>query len=177
MKISSGVALIDGVSLEIQKGETVAIVGESGSGKSTLAQAIGQIYLPGQQMEVQGSVRFRGHELIGLSQNQLRPYRGRHIAYVFQDPLAALDPIQPVGLQIAEGLGSADISFDEAYERVIKILEQVRLPHPEQLFWRYPHELSGGMRQRIAIGAAAILRPELIIADEPTSALDAALQS
>jgi len=161
----------------VQKGEVVAIVGESGSGKTTLAQAIGQIYLPGQKVELTGSVRFNGDELVGLSDSALRKYRGRDIGYVFQDPYGALNPIQPIGMQISESLTlTSDISFDEAFEQSVQMMEKVFLPNPRELFWRYPHELSGGMRQRVVIATVALLKPDLIIADEPTSALDAALQ-
>lgn len=175
--VQSRIRLLDQVSLNVQKGEVVALIGESGSGKTTLAQAIGQIYLPSQKVELEGSVRFRGDELVGLSESSLRKYRGRHIGYVFQDPYGALNPIQPIGMQIAESLTlRSDISFDEAFEKSVQIMENVFLPHPRELFWRYPHELSGGMRQRVVIAAVALLKPDLIIADEPTSALDAALQ-
>ncbi len=177
VKINGSIILVDGVSLKIEKGEVVALIGESGSGKTTIAQAIGQIYLPSSRPHLSGSIRFKGQELIGMKSSHLRKYRGAGIAYIFQDPLAALNPVQPVGVQIAESYMIAkNKSFDEAHEAVIKIMKDVYLPKPEALFWKYPFELSGGMRQRIAISCVAIQEPELIIADEPTSALDAALQ-
>ncbi|MGI9823743.1 dipeptide ABC transporter ATP-binding protein [Agromyces sp. Marseille-Q5079] len=176
-RVAGGV--IDGVraaSLVVGAGETVAIVGESGSGKSTTAHAILRL-LPSSASIAGGSVRFRGRDLARVSEAELRGIRGREIAFVPQDPTVSLNPVQRIGTQVAEVLrihGLADRR--NARARAVAALAEAGLPDPEVRAEQYPHELSGGMRQRVLIAMAIIARPALIIADEPTSALDVTVQ-
>ncbi|WP_394552656.1 dipeptide ABC transporter ATP-binding protein [Agromyces sp. MMS24-JH15] len=171
--------VIDGVreaSLEVGVGETVAIVGESGSGKSTTAHAVVQL-LPSSASIAGGAVRFRGRDLIAAGRAELRGIRGRAIAFVPQDPTVSLNPVRRVGDQVAEVLrihGLADRRT--AALRAVDALAEAGLPDPVGTAARYPHELSGGMRQRVLIAIAIIARPALLIADEPTSALDVTVQ-
>jgi oligopeptide/dipeptide ABC transporter ATP-binding protein len=168
--------LVRGVSLEVRPGERVGLVGESGSGKSlTLLAAMG--LLAGSPVEVTGgSVRLGGTELVGAPDRVLRGYRGSQIAMIYQDPMTSLDPVQRVGAQIAEGLRAHGASRRSAWERTLAVLAEVQLPDPARLARAYPHELSGGMRQRVMIAAALAGNPRLLLADEPTTALDVTIQ-
>ncbi|TPW75715.1 dipeptide ABC transporter ATP-binding protein [Schumannella soli] len=164
------------VSLSIAPGETLAVVGESGSGKSTTAQAIVQLLAPGARIAA-GSLRFRGEDLATASRRRLRQLRGVGIGFVPQDPTVSLDPVKRIGAQVAETLlihGLADRRSAPA--RAVESLGRAGLPDPELQATRYPHELSGGMRQRVLIAIAIAAEPPLIVADEPTSALDVTVQ-
>ena len=165
------------VSLTIARGETVSIVGESGSGKSVSMRAIMGL-LP-DSAYVSGSAKFLGQELIGASTATLRSLTGSRIAMIFQDPLTALNPLLSIGDQISEGIRihNRDVSRREARERALQLLRDVAIPFPEKRLDQYPHEFSGGMRQRVVIAIAIANKPDLIIADEPTTALDVTVQA
>ena len=181
-RVVGHVKAVDGVSLTLRRGRTLALVGESGSGKTTAGKAILQLLRPGGNVRLEGSVRLDGRELVGQSRAALRPAR-RRMQMVFQDPFASLNPRLPVGEIIAEGMralgvggeGSGAAQSAERAAAVAALLAQVGLP--EDAAWRYPHEFSGGQRQRIAIARALAVQPDLIICDEPTSALDVLVQS
>ena len=168
---------VDGVSFEVSPGEVVAVVGESGSGKSVTAQTlIGLTRAP--NSKITGSVMFEGTDLIELPDDQFRSVRGEHIAMVFQDPMTSLNPVYRVGDQIAEMIRAhRDVSKAEALTRAVELLQSVGIPNPERRVRDYPHEFSGGMRQRVMIAMALALDPEVLIADEPTTALDVTIQA
>jgi oligopeptide/dipeptide ABC transporter ATP-binding protein len=168
---------VDGVSFEVAPGEVVAVVGESGSGKSVTAQTlIGLTRAP--NSTITGSVMFQGADLIELPDDQFRSVRGEHIAMVFQDPMTSLNPVYRVGDQIAEMIRAhRDVSKAEALSRAVELLRSVGIPNPERRVRDYPHEFSGGMRQRVMIAMALALDPEVLIADEPTTALDVTIQA
>ena len=167
---------VDGIDLSIDRGRILGLVGESGSGKTVTGFSIlGLVDPPGRI--VGGSVRFDGQELVGLDQEGLRRLRGRRIAMVFQDPMMTLNPVLSVGEQMALALRAhQDASRAEARARSRDLLGLVGIPSPEERLSAYPHQLSGGMRQRVAIAIALLHRPDLIIADEPTTALDVSIQ-
>jgi peptide/nickel transport system ATP-binding protein len=172
------VQAVDGVSFELAPGEVLAIVGESGSGKSVTAQTImGLTRSPNARIE--GSVLFRGRELAGASDAELREVRGEEIAMVFQDPMTSLNPVYRVGDQIAEAIRAhrPQVSEDEARRRAAELLDSVGIPDAERRASSYPHEFSGGMRQRAMIAMALALDPSVLIADEPTTALDVTIQA
>jgi oligopeptide transport system ATP-binding protein len=178
-RIDAGVVrAVNGLSYTVERGRTVAILGESGSGKSVGAQAVMGIIDSPPGFVTGGSVRFRGVELLDLPENERRRVRGNRIAMVFQDALTALNPVFPVGWQIAEmfrvhrGLGRA-----EAGERAVELMDRVRIPLARERAGSYPHEFSGGMRQRVMIAMALSLDPDILIADEPTTALDVTVQA
>jgi oligopeptide/dipeptide ABC transporter ATP-binding protein len=168
--------LVRGIDLDVHEGERVGLVGESGSGKSlTLLAVMGLLATP--PLEVtSGSVRLAGTELVGAPERTLRALRGSQMAMIYQDPMTSLDPVQRVGAQIAEGLRAHGTSRRDARERVLAVLAEVQLPDPARLARAYPHELSGGMRQRVMIAAALAGNPRLLLADEPTTALDVTIQ-
>ncbi|MEX2024394.1 MAG: ATP-binding cassette domain-containing protein, partial [Thermoleophilaceae bacterium] len=169
--------VVDRVSLDVAAGEVLALVGESGSGKSvTAAATIGLIRSRG--VRIEGSVRYRGSELLGASEDALRRVRGAEIAMVFQDPLSSLNPVQRVADQIAEQiLAHERVGRGAARERAVELLHRVGIARAERRADAYPHELSGGMRQRAMIAMALSCRPGLLIADEPTTALDVTVQA
>ncbi len=171
------VQAVDGVSFELSAGEILAIVGESGCGKSVTAQTItGLTRAPNSR--ITGSVDYRGKELNGLKDNQLKDVRGEEIAMVFQDPMCALNPVYRVGDQITEMIRAhRDISKKDATARAVELLRSVGIPNPERRVRDYPHEFSGGMRQRVMIAMALALEPKVLIADEPTTALDVTVQA
>jgi peptide/nickel transport system ATP-binding protein len=167
---------VDGVSLTLDRGRTLGIVGESGSGKTMLSRAVAQI-LP-RKATLSGRVIFDGQELVGFAPESLRQLRGRSIAFVFQDPMTSLNPVLNIGYQIIETLRE-HLGFDTAAaaDRAIELLTAVGIPSPEQRLKQYPHQFSGGMRQRVAIAIALSCEPRLLIADEPTTALDVTVQA
>ena len=171
-----GRRVVDGVSFTVEDGERVGLIGESGSGKSLTAAAI--LGLLPDIAQVSGEVRWRGRDLLALSDRQLAGIRGREIGIVFQEPATALNPIRTVGSQVAQVLRNHfDVSRDDARARAVGALRRVLLPDPEQAAKHYPHQFSGGQRQRIAIAQAVVARPQLLIADEPTTALDVTIQA
>jgi oligopeptide/dipeptide ABC transporter ATP-binding protein len=171
------VEAVGGVSFELKAGEVLAIVGESGSGKSVTAQTItGLTRAP--NARITGSVTYRGQELNGLDDGKLRGVRGEQIAMVFQDPMSSLNPVYRVGDQITEMIRAhRDVSKREASKRAVELLASVGIPNPDRRVRHYPHEFSGGMRQRVMIAMALALDPEVLIADEPTTALDVTVQA
>jgi oligopeptide/dipeptide ABC transporter ATP-binding protein len=167
---------VQGISFAVEPGQTLAIIGESGSGKTVSAYAIMGL-LPG-YAEVTGSIRFRGAEIIGRGERDLREHRGRHVAIVFQDPERSLNPTMRIGTQVTEAIRShLQADRKEARDRAVELLRMVRLPAPERRYYEYPHQLSGGMRQRVMIAIALACDPELLIADEATTALDVTTQA
>ncbi|MEM4613558.1 MAG: ABC transporter ATP-binding protein [Ignisphaera sp.] len=173
------VKAVDNVSLEISRGEALAIVGESGSGKTTLALSIPRL-LPDNARILGGSIWLYPEkvDLTKLSEKELRRIRGRRIGVVFQDPMTYLNPVMKVGDQIAESIVyHQNCSLKEAKEKVLELLKKLKIPDAENVASRYPHQLSGGMKQRVMISIAISCNPELLIADEPTTALDVTVQA
>ncbi|MGY1773144.1 dipeptide/oligopeptide/nickel ABC transporter permease/ATP-binding protein [Blastococcus sp. SYSU D00813] len=169
--------VVDGVSLRLTAGETLGLVGESGSGKTQTAFATLGV-LPPEAVITRGSIRLAGREVLGLRENDLRALRGRSIAYVPQEPMSNLDPSSTVGAQLVEGLrASSGVSRAEARERVLALLARVGIPDPQRTFRSHPHQISGGMAQRVLIAGAVASRPAVLIADEPTTALDVTVQA
>lgn len=171
------VPIVEHVSFDMQPGEILGLVGESGSGKSVTAMALmGLIDSPG--VRVTGSALFRGRELVGMPPRQLRRLRGRDIAMIFQDPMTAFTPVYTIGWQIDEQIRAHEkVSRSTARARTVQLLGDMGVPDPAQAAQRYPHQLSGGLRQRAMIAMALSCSPALLVADEPTTALDVTLQA
>ncbi len=168
-------AAID-MNYEVAAGEVLAIVGESGSGKSS--SQMGLMSLLASNARVTGSVKVRGQEMIGVPENQVRKFRGKEVAYIFQEPMTALNPVYTIGFQIVEALQThLPMSKKQAREKAIELLTLVEIPEPEKSFNKYPHQLSGGQRQRAMIAQSLSCDPGLLIADEPTTALDVTVQA
>ncbi|EKF58919.1 ABC transporter ATPase [Agrobacterium albertimagni AOL15] len=169
-------SVVRNMDLDVAPGETVAIVGESGSGKSVTSLSIMRL-LPQLTSRIEGSVKLEGRELLTLDAEQMRQVRGNQISMIFQEPMTSLNPIFPIGKQIAEAITChRDISNSEAKAEVLRLLDRVRIPNAKNRFDEYPHQFSGGMRQRVMIAMALASRPKLLIADEPTTALDVTIQ-
>ncbi|MDM5059733.1 ABC transporter ATP-binding protein [Aeromonas rivipollensis] len=173
------IKVLDGVSFQVAPGQTLGIVGESGCGKSVTSLAImGLLPRPHGQV-VAGSIRFQGEELLSLPPDQMYKVRGNRISMIFQEPMTALNPVQTVGTQLMEvfSLHRPDFSKAQRKEAAIAMLQRVGIPEPAQRFAVYPHNLSGGMRQRVMIAMALACEPDLLICDEPTTALDVTIQA
>ncbi len=168
---------VDGVDFSLEAEETLAIVGESGCGKSVTAASLMRLVAPPGRI-VAGEVVFDGHDLLKLDEEEMRRLRGNRISMIFQDPMTALNPVLTVGYQLTEGLRlHRRLPAPDARMEALELLQQVGIPSPAERFAAYPHQLSGGMRQRVMIAMALALRPRLLIADEPTTALDVTIQA
>jgi peptide/nickel transport system ATP-binding protein len=172
----SALKAVDDLSFSIQPGETLGLVGESGSGKSVTALAILRLLQPPGKVTA-GRVLFEGSDLLQLPESDMRSVRGGRISLIFQEPMTALNPTMRVGDQIGEALTSHGVGKDQASQRVVELLDAVRIPDAARRARDYPHQLSGGMRQRVMIAIAVACRPPLVIADEPTTALDVTIQA
>jgi len=171
------VRLVDSVSFAVQPGEVLGVAGESGSGKTLTALSMLRLLPPG-RMRVSGEIRFEGRDVLTLRREQLRQLRGRKMAMVFQEPMVSLHPSWTVGEQIAETVRThLDVSRQQARERAVEVLDLVHIPDAQRRARQYPHEMSGGMLQRVMIAMALSCRPALLIADEPTTALDVTVQA
>src|SRR5690625_5157253 len=172
------VTAVDGVSFHVDEGEILGVVGESGCGKSVTSQSILRLFDEKRLVEYEGKITFKDRNLLELDDSEMEKIRGYDIAMIFQDPLSSLNPVFTIGHQNAESiLLHQDVSKKEAHEIALEMLKLTGIPDPEKRINEYPHELSGGMRQRIMIAIALSCEPKLLIADEPTTALDVTIQS
>jgi oligopeptide/dipeptide ABC transporter ATP-binding protein len=171
------VRAVDGVSFKLERGKVLGIVGESGSGKSVTSMTILGL-TRGVNAKFEGAVRYKEQDLLTMSESELRRFRGNEIAMIFQDPMTSMNPVYKVGEQIVEAIQThEDVSKKVARNRAVQLLRQVGIPHPEERVDDYPHQFSGGMRQRAMIAMALANNPEVLIADEPTTALDVTIQA
>ena len=169
---------VDGVSFEIEKGKTTGVVGESGCGKTVTAMSIVDLLPKPSGQILDGSICLNGKELIGISSDQMHHIRGNDVGFIFQESMAALNPVQRIGKQITESLIlHKGMNQRESLQKAVELLEAVGIPSPERRILEYPHQLSGGMRQRVMIAIALSCEPDLLIADEPTTALDVTVQA
>ncbi|MBN8869980.1 MAG: ABC transporter ATP-binding protein [Solirubrobacterales bacterium] len=169
---------VRGVSFELAPGEVLGIVGESGSGKSVTAMSLMGLTAENEDIDVSGSIRFRGEQVLEFDSERMRRMRGAGIAMIFQDPMTSLTPVHTVGGLIAEVIRAhLDVSRSESKERAVQMMAEVGIPDPADRARAYPHQLSGGMRQRVMIAMALACEPEVLIADEPTTALDVTIQA
>lgn len=172
------VKAVDGVSFYLDKGEVLGIVGESGCGKSVTAQSIMKLIPQPPGRIVEGEIRFGGENLVDFSMSRMRSVRGNRIAMIFQEPMTSLNPVYTIGNQISEMfILHQKLSRRESLNRAVEMLKRVQIPAPEKRVYEYPHQLSGGMRQRVMIAMALSCNPEILIADEPTTALDVTVQA
>ncbi len=170
------VTAVSGVSLQVQRGEVVALIGESGSGKSVTLRTLLRLHNE-RRSQIQGTLKVAGQDVLAMTPRALADYRGKVTSMIFQEPLLALDPVYSVGQQIVEAiLRHESISAAQARQRALALFERVRIPSPERRLAAYPHEMSGGMRQRAMIALALACKPQVLLADEPTTALDATVQ-
>jgi peptide/nickel transport system ATP-binding protein len=170
------VQAVGGVSLQVQRGEVLALIGESGSGKSVTLRSLLRLH-PERSTQIEGQIRVLGQDVLALSPRALSRFRGKVAAMIFQEPLLALDPVYTLGAQIVEAIRRHEpVTADQARQRALALFERVRIPSPERRLAAYPHEMSGGMRQRAMIALALACQPQLLLADEPTTALDATVQ-
>lgn len=168
---------VDGVSFSLHKNELLAIVGESGCGKSTVANSIVGLH-DENFTRVSGEIIYNGENMVNYSEEQLNEIRGKEIGFIFQDPLASLNPLHRIGKQIEESLVyHTNLKSEERHKRMLELLEQVGINNPKRIANQFPHQLSGGMRQRVLIAIALSCKPNIIIADEPTTALDVTIQA
>jgi len=169
---------VDGVDLDVLPGEVLGLVGESGSGKSVTALSVLRLIPEPPGRIVGGEIRFQGRDLLTLSWDEIRQVRGRDISMIFQEPMTSLNPVFTIGMQVMEIIQvHEDLPTETARRRALDILNQVGIPDPGARMTQYPHELSGGMRQRVMIAIALVMNPALLIADEPTTALDVTIQA
>ena len=169
---------VDGVSYAVRRGETLGVVGESGCGKSVTALSIMRLVASPPGRIVGGSVRFEGRDLLRLSEREMEDVRGNHISMIFQEPMTSLNPLYTVGRQIAEPIAlHQGLSRRDAFDKAIEMLQRVSIPEAERRAHAYPHQMSGGMRQRVMIAMALSCNPKVLIADEPTTALDVTIQA
>jgi peptide/nickel transport system ATP-binding protein len=172
------VRAVDGVSFSIQPGETLALVGESGCGKSVTSLSILRLIASPPGRTVAGAIRFNGQDLLGLSERAMRKVRGNEISMIFQEPMTSLNPVLTIGRQVAEALVlHKGMTRSAAADRAVELLRLVNIPEPARRATEYPHQLSGGMRQRVMIAMALACDPKLLVADEPTTALDVTIQA
>ena len=171
------VKAVDGVSISVKAGEMLAIVGESGCGKSVTAMSVMRL-LPEPPAKIQGEILFEGKNLLAMSMDEIRDIRGKEISMIFQEPMTSLNPAYTVGEQIAEGiLIHGNVDKKTAWARAVEMLERVGIPAAAQRAKEYPHQMSGGMRQRVMIAMALACNPRVLLADEPTTALDVTIQA